>query len=83
MSDVIASGTVAVRELNGHREWEEIVEVFGRDMNEAADEVCIEDIARRIAVNQAFSTDSSRPSRSLTSKRPNPRRVETLGVDLS
>lgn len=54
MSDVIASGTVTVRELHGSREWDEIVEVFERDMNEAADEVPVEDIARRVAQNQAL-----------------------------
>jgi hypothetical protein len=66
MSDVVASGTITVRDLDSGREWDEIVEVFERDMDDAADEVCVEDVARRVAQNQAL-----------------PRRVETLGADLS
>jgi hypothetical protein len=64
---VIASGTVRVRDLRSGAEWDEIVEVFDRDMEDTdGTMLCVEDVARRVAVNQASPAD-----------------VETLGVDVS
>lgn len=53
MTDVVASGTVTVRNLDTGEEWDEIVEVTGRDMDDAHDETTVEDVARRIADMQA------------------------------
>lgn len=55
MSKVVASGTVRVRELQGAgREWDEIVEVFEEDLEDTnGEELTVEDVARRVAQNQA------------------------------
>lgn len=63
---VVASGTVCVRDLHSGAEWDEIVEVFERDlMDTNGHELPPEDVARRVAVNQA-----------------SPATVETLKVDI-
>lgn len=69
MSDVVASGTVRVRDLHSGAEWDEIVEVFESDMEwyeERGFERTVEDVAR----NQA-------------NRQSDPARTETLEVDLA
>jgi hypothetical protein len=66
---VVASGTVTVRCLDTGAEWDEMVEVFERDLDWAEErglETCVEDEAREAAVRQA-----------------EPAPVETLDVDIS
>jgi len=64
---VVASGTVRVRNLDSGREWDEIVEVFERDMTDTdGSNLTVEDVARRVARLQA-----------------SPATVETLETDLS
>jgi hypothetical protein len=54
MSSLVASGTVRVRCLDTGREWDEIVEVFEQDMEDTdGSELTPEDVARRVAINQA------------------------------
>jgi len=63
---VVASGTVRVRDLRSGAEWDEIVEVFERDLTDTnGHELPPEDVARRVAVNQASPAD-----------------VETIEVDI-
>jgi hypothetical protein len=65
--NLVASGTVRVKDLQSGAEWDEIVEVFERDLEDTnGNELPPEDVARRVAVNQA-----------------SPATVETLAVDLS
>lgn len=69
MSEVVASGTVRVRDLDTGAEWDEIVEVFEKDMDwydERDLETTVEDVARNQANRQA-----------------DPAYTETLEVDLS
>lgn len=69
MSNVVASGTVTVRDLETGAEWDEIVEVFEKDMDwydERDLETTVEDVARNQANRQA-----------------DPARTETLEADLS
>jgi hypothetical protein len=52
MSDLVASGTVRVRDMSGH-EWDEIVEVFEEDLDDTNGETLApEDVACRVAQNQ-------------------------------
>lgn len=52
--ELIASGTVCVRSLLTGAEWDEIVEVFERDLTDTnGDSLTVEDVARRVAQNQA------------------------------
>jgi hypothetical protein len=65
--NLVASGTVTVRCLDTGREWDEIVEVFERDLQDTdGSGLTVEDAARRVAKNQA-----------------SPAIVETLEADLS
>jgi hypothetical protein len=65
--NLVASGTVRVRNLDTGCEWDEIVEVFERDMTDTdGSNLTVEDVARRVASNQA-----------------SPATVETLETDLS
>lgn len=69
MSDLVASGTVRVRDLDTGAEWDEIVEVFEQDMEwheERGFETTVEDVAR----NQA-------------NRQSDPAVTETLEADLS
>lgn len=64
--NVVASGTVRVRDLATGAEWDEIVEVFERDLTDTnGHELPPEDVARRVATNQASPAD-----------------VETIEVDI-
>jgi hypothetical protein len=52
---LVASGTVRVRDLDTGAEWDEIVEVFEEDLDDTdGHELPPEDVARRVAVNQAL-----------------------------
>ena len=54
MADLIANGTVTVRSLTTGDEWDEIVEVFKRDLADTNGEtLTVEDVGRRVARNQA------------------------------
>ena len=54
MADLIANGTVTVRSLTTGDEWDEIVEVFERDLADTNGEtLTVEDVGRRVAQNQA------------------------------
>lgn len=65
--NLVASGTVHVRNVDSGREWDEIVEVFERDMTDTdGSNLTVEDVARRVATNQA-----------------SPATVETLAADIS
>lgn len=67
MVEVIASGTVRVRDLDTGREWDEIVVVRECDLQDTdGEELAVEDVARRVANLQS-----------------DPAIVETLEVDLS
>jgi hypothetical protein len=51
---VVASGTVCVRSLRTGDEWDEMVEVFERDLTDTnGDALTPEDVARRVARLQA------------------------------
>ena len=52
--NVVASGTVRVQSLRTGDEWDEMVEVFEGDLADTnGDALTPEDVARRVATNQA------------------------------
>lgn len=56
MSELVASGTVRVRNLR-NREWDEFVEVFERDID-TENEQTVEDAARQQAITQSGAVET-------------------------
>jgi len=52
-TDIIADGTVRVRSLDNGQEWDELVTVYERDLQDTdGSTLTVEDAARRVAKNQ-------------------------------